>query len=146
MAEAGAGLAEEHGADGEAHDEEAAEAEHELALAAELVAVAIEHGYGERSADAVEDVEARGFDVEVGEHGDAESDLREHRAVRNPDADPKRSVVGCGSSDGEQAPQPDGAVRQHDDPRQHDMDEFEGVHGRRRGERRRDEAARAAGT
>jgi len=72
------GLAHEHGADAEAHDEEAAEAVEQIGAALELRTVRIDYGDGDDADEAIEGVERREHGLVAVDHDDAQDDLDEH--------------------------------------------------------------------
>ena len=71
-------LAHEHGADAEAHDEEAAEAVQQVDAALELGAVRIDDGDGDDADEAIEGVKRREHCLVAVDHDDAQDDLDEH--------------------------------------------------------------------
>ncbi len=71
-------LAHEHGADAEAHDEEAAEAVEQIGAALELSAIRIDDGDGDDADEAIEGVECGEHGFVAVDHDDAQDDLDEH--------------------------------------------------------------------
>lgn len=126
-----AGLADEHGTDAEAHDEEAAEAVEKVDTALELGAIRVDDGDSDDADEAIEGVEG-GIDGFVAvDHDDAEDDLDEHSELHNGGVPPKGPGAKRDEFVGGEGPDAGEGVADDDDPRKIGVEIVEGlsVHG-----------------
>jgi len=87
--EALGGLADEHGSNTEAHDEEPAEAVQQINTTFELCAVGINDGDGDDGHETVERVERWEHCLVAIHHNDTQNDLHKHGCLCNADVPPQ---------------------------------------------------------
>jgi probable blue pigment (indigoidine) exporter len=115
-AEASKRPSDDHRPDGQAHDEQAAEAVQQVEPALELLAVAVDDADGDDRREPVEQVQIWSLDVLHVEQHDTEHRLHEDGQLGDAGAPPQRPAAPCGRPVRRQSPCADEAVRHHDEP------------------------------